>query len=87
MTESIKQLFSAGKNVTFREFSRGPTHCFADASVAVLSRGRPVGYLLSLEPCEKLTISMTQIKDPASLKKELNLSSAWLAQVEGNSYV
>ncbi|WP_297796507.1 hypothetical protein [uncultured Marinobacter sp.] len=87
MTESIKQLFAVAKNVTLTEFSRGPSRCFADAPVAVVSKGRPVGYLLSPELFEKLTTSMAQIKDPASLKKELNLSNTWLANLEGNNNV
>tara|TARA_R110000823_G_scaffold9407_1_gene32818 strand:- start:577 stop:840 length:264 start_codon:yes stop_codon:yes gene_type:complete len=87
MSKSIKQLLPLEKHVTLRAFSRGPTRCFEDAPVAVVSKGRPVGYLLSPELFENLTFLMAQTKDPVLLKKELNLSSAWLEKFEGNNDV
>jgi hypothetical protein len=52
-----------------------------------VSKGRPVGYLLSPELFENLTFLMAQIKDPVVLKEELNLSDAWLNQVIGGKDV
>jgi hypothetical protein len=87
MSKSIKQLLPTENHVTLREFSRGPARCFEDAPVAVVSKGRPVGYLLSPELFENLTFLMAQIKDPVLLKEELNLSDAWLNQVIGGNDV
>jgi hypothetical protein len=87
MSKSIKQLLPPENHVTLRAFSRGPARCFADAPVAVVSKGRPVGYLLSPELFENLTFLMAQIKDPVVLKEELNLSDAWLNQVIGGKDV
>jgi hypothetical protein len=84
---SISQLLPADKFVTLREFLRNPTRCFQDAPVAVVSKGNSVGYLLSPELFENLTLLMAQTVDPVSLKEKLNLSSAWLEKVAGGSDV
>jgi hypothetical protein len=87
MSNSIRHLLPTEKHVTLRAFSRGPARCFEDAPVAVLSKGRPVGYLLSPELFENLTLLMAQTKDPVLLKEELNLSEAWLDKAIGGNDV
>jgi hypothetical protein len=84
MKKSIRRVLPLEKHVTLREFTRGPSRCFEDAPVAVVSKGRPVGCLLSPEFFENLTFLMAQTKDPVLLKKELKLSSAWLEKFVGN---
>ncbi|MAI34698.1 MAG: antitoxin of toxin-antitoxin stability system [Rhodopirellula sp.] len=83
MKNSIKRVLPLEKSVTLREFSRSPSRCFEDVPVAVLAKGHPVGYLLSPELFKDLIFLMAQTKDPVLLKKELNLSDAWLEKFLG----
>jgi len=81
MVNASIKLLRVEHSVSVSAFSKSPTRCFRDTPVAVLSNGRPVGYLLNAESFEKILSAISQFEDPVALKKQLNLSDSWLRKV------
>ena len=80
VSTSIKRL-RVEHSVSVSTFRKRPTQCFESTPVAVLSNGRPVGYLLNAELFERILSAIAQCEDPVALKKQLNLSDSWLRKV------
>lgn len=75
---SVGAITPVKRAITITEFRKSPGRCFENSPVAVLARGRPVGYLLDPELFEAIFSNLTEIHDPLTLKREFGLSDAWL---------
>ncbi|SNB59306.1 hypothetical protein SAMN04487880_3549 [Marinobacter sp. es.042] len=69
------------QEISISEFRRSPTRHFENSPVAVLSRGRPRGYLLSVDHFEVMLAAIAECEDPVKLKEKLGLSDAWLDKI------
>lgn len=69
------------QEISISEFRRSPTKHFGNSPVAVLSRGRPRGYLLSVDHFEVMLAAIAECEDPVKLKEKLGLSDAWLDKI------
>lgn len=68
-------------SVNMSEFRKSPTRYILDSPVAVLSRRKPIGYLVDAELFEMLLGALAQHENPATMKKELGLTDGWLRAV------
>jgi PHD/YefM family antitoxin component YafN of YafNO toxin-antitoxin module len=73
------------KSVSISEFRRNPSRCFLPGPVEVLSRGRPIGYLLDAELFEAMLEALARHDEPTTLRKELGLTDDWLRKVTGEN--
>ncbi|WP_300496445.1 hypothetical protein [Marinobacter sp.] len=69
------------QEISISEFRRSPTKHFGYSPVAVLLRGRPRGYLLSVDHFEVMLAAIAECEDPVKLKEKLGLSDAWLEKI------
>lgn len=73
------------KSVNISDFRKNPSRYFLHGPVEVLSRGRPIGYLIDAELFEEMLEALAQHEEPTSLKKELGLTDDWLRKVTGET--
>jgi len=73
------------KSVSISDFRKNPSRCFLTDPVEVLSRGRPIGYLIEPELFETMLKALARHEDPATLKKEFGLTDDWLRKVTGET--
>jgi PHD/YefM family antitoxin component YafN of YafNO toxin-antitoxin module len=69
------------KSVNISDFRKNPSRYFLHGPVEVLSRRRPIGYLIDAELFETMLEALARHEKPATLKKELGLTDAWLRKV------
>lgn len=69
------------KSVSISDFRKNPSRCFLPGPVEVLSRGRPIGYLIEPELFETMLKALARHGDPATLKKEFGLTDDWLRKL------
>ena len=79
-------LLPVQQTVTVSNFSRSPTRCFQDGTVAVTKRGKTIGYLLSPALFERGLALLAETEDPGALKEKMGLSDTWLQSVSSKPY-
>lgn len=77
----VSPLLPVQQTVNISEFRRGPSRYFKNGPVAVASKGRTVGYLLSPELFENALELLAETEDPLVLKDQLGLSTTWLQRL------
>ncbi len=83
-SESAERL-GIEKSVNISDFRKNPSRYFHHRPVEVLSRGRPIGYLLEPELLETMLEALARYENPTTLKKELGLTDDWLWKVTGDN--
>ncbi len=78
MKNRLPEHVGTGSSVSISEFRKSPSRYFLEHPVEVLSRGQPIGYLISTEYFETMLRVLAQHQDPVILKKELGLTDEWL---------
>ena len=81
-SESAERL-GIEKSVKISDFRKNPSRYFLHGPVEVLSRGRPIGYLIEPELFETMLKALARHEDPATLKKEFGLTDDWLRKGTG----
>lgn len=85
MRSELAERLGIEKSVKISDFRKNPSRYFHHRPVEVLSRGRPIGYLIEPELFETMLKALARYESPAKLKTELGLTDDWLRKVTGET--